>query len=393
MSATLAPSAPSLSAPPGSTPPGSVSLGAPVQGHIPTTFLERGVAVPFTTPLLAGARARPGDRSALELVVPNPSGGKGVYILSWDDIGGLCRPTIHDSRLSAAVSGLRTVTPSAIRASARDVAAEGFAGRGAVAAAKAAKEQAEQAQLLTNFDLLLELVRQVEPPGENPVPPERERPAELERRARRAVAGIAPQLGLSPETVAAGLEQLSELFGPIGIGSHSRNARLPMLIANVVQMRREVAAFQQSNPDDNVTEAELVVCVADLTTACAKATLLEAQALTTDIVVLLNRWSSEPDTIGRLLARPEWLIDGWDRICALWHTAEQHLGREKTMAEMAGLVPAIPAEAGTWIGQRFDVEGDMQRHRRKVTAMQDWRSGVTIGDLIARNENIIAEIE
>ncbi len=39
-------------------------------GFLPTTFLERGVAVPFTTPLLAGSRTRPGERNQLELIVP-----------------------------------------------------------------------------------------------------------------------------------------------------------------------------------------------------------------------------------------------------------------------------------------------------------------------------------
>src|ERR1700712_5461419 len=50
----------------------------------PTTFLERGVAVPFTTPMLAGTRARPAEKQGLELVIPNPSGGRGVYIMAWD---------------------------------------------------------------------------------------------------------------------------------------------------------------------------------------------------------------------------------------------------------------------------------------------------------------------
>jgi hypothetical protein len=69
-------------------------------GFLPTTFLERGVAVPFTTPILIGARARPGERKPLELIVPNPSGARGVYILPWDGISGLCKPTVHDRRLS-----------------------------------------------------------------------------------------------------------------------------------------------------------------------------------------------------------------------------------------------------------------------------------------------------
>ncbi|MBU6498939.1 MAG: hypothetical protein KGQ40_10460, partial [Rhodospirillales bacterium] len=65
---------------------GAVALPPAVESFLPSTFLERGVAVPFTTPQLAGARARPGTRVPLELVVPNPSGGRGHYILPWDGL-------------------------------------------------------------------------------------------------------------------------------------------------------------------------------------------------------------------------------------------------------------------------------------------------------------------
>ena len=57
-----------------------------IQAYLPATFLERGVAVPFTTPMLAGTRARPSERGGTELLVPNPSGGTGVYILPWGSL-------------------------------------------------------------------------------------------------------------------------------------------------------------------------------------------------------------------------------------------------------------------------------------------------------------------
>ena len=92
------------------------NLPKPVLGYHPGTFLERGASVPFTTPHLNGARARPGSRSGLEFTVPNPSGGRGIYIVPWEGIFALCRPTLHDSRLISALSAMRGVTPTAIRA-------------------------------------------------------------------------------------------------------------------------------------------------------------------------------------------------------------------------------------------------------------------------------------
>ena len=78
----------------------------PIQTYRPATFLERGVAVPFTTPLLTGARARPGARSKVELVVRNPSGGRGYYIVPMCQRPRAVPPTVHDSRLNRLISSL-----------------------------------------------------------------------------------------------------------------------------------------------------------------------------------------------------------------------------------------------------------------------------------------------
>jgi hypothetical protein len=368
----------------------SQDLPAPIQGYVASTFLERGVAVPFTTPLLAGARARPGDRTSIDLIVPNPSGGRGVYILAWEGIAALCRPTVHDSRLCSAVATLHGVTPATIRATARDLAEQGFAGREAQAGARAAREAEQQSRLLTNFDLLLALVKQIETPTENAVAPERAGPGELEKRARRAVARIAPELGRTPESVANSLEQLANLYGPIGIGRHASTAKMPLLLANLVAMRREMTEHLAAYPEENGNEAELVGSVTDLTVACGKATLADAYAMAGDVVALLRRWGNDPEEVGRILARPEWLLDGWDRIHAMWATAEQHRGRSTTLLEMATLVPTVPREAGDWVGQRINLEAELLRHKRKVTLLEDWRSGVTLTDLIGRNEALLA---
>ena len=359
-----------------------------VTRFVPTTFLERGGATPFTTPQLAGARARPGERSSLEVIVPNPSGGQGVYILPWGSIDSLCNPTLHDRRLNEAVLLLRGVTPEAIRHTARDVAAEGLAGRGAQAAARRAREAESRACLQANFDLLLEVVRQVELEGENPVPPEQDSPAALEWRAKRAVARLAPRLKCLPETVVLMLEQLAACFGSIGVG---RSARISIAVARLVRLRREVAEFAEQKPDDNGAEARLIVSTADLTIQMAKATLADAQELPRDIVRLLQRWAADPDGLLRLVARSDWLLDGWDRICALWELAPA-LGR--TIAELVVLVPVVPREAYEWISQPVRIASQMPAHRGKTIVQQfeDWRTGETVCDLIARNELLLEKI-
>jgi hypothetical protein len=374
-----------------STPPSLSALQQlkPVQGFLPTTFLERGVTVPFTTPLLAGARARPAERNHLELIVPCPSGERTVYVLSWDDVVPLCRPTLHDRRLSGAVASLPRLTPAAIRRLAREVATQGLAGRGAAAAARDAEQADEEARLAAKFGLLPALVRQIEPQGENAVPPEAERPDELERRAERAVELIAPALGCSPAAVAVSLQQIAAAFGGTGIEQGAPSARIPATIAGMMQLRQELGEHAKRHPDDDGPEADLVAGVAGMTTVLASAMLADAHALTGDIVALLRRWMTDPDALTTLLARPDWLLDGWDRICALWRTAESHLGRGPALIEMARLVPLLPPEARDWASQQVDVDTALLRHRRKVARLGDWRTGVTVLDVIARNETLL----
>jgi len=359
-----------------------------VQAYHPTTFLERGVAVPFTTPLLVGTRARPAERGGTELIVPNPSGGRGVYILPWGGVCQLCRPTVHDTRLNEGVAALRSVTPATIRQAARQVAAEGLAGQDARAAADTAVTAEYQDRLLTNFLLLLALVEQVDPAGLGSVPANRARTAELELRAKRTVAGIAPRLGLPVEAIATGLEELAAMLAGIGVPGQSPPPRIPRLLEVLRQMREDAGAWARERGDESGAQAQMVAVVADLTIACATKTLTEAYSLTADMAGLLREWGNAPDKLAQRAARPEWLLDGWEQICLIWHCAADDASRRSALAEMALLVPVLPKEASDWVGIKID-DDMVLRFRKSVSLNQDWRTGAQF-DRIARNEKLRA---
>ncbi len=365
-------------------------LPKPIMGYFPSTFLERGVAVPFTTPMLAGTRVRPGERAPLELLVPNPAGGRGVYILAWTEIDTICRPTLHDLRLVSLVAGQKAITPAGIRAAMMEVAAEGLAGRDARQAAERAAAEQSRAATRTNFDLLLALIRQMEPPGSQSLPPEQETAMGLEARARAATARVAPKLGLLPPAVAALLEQLASLYVPVGIGSGVASARLPVLCGAMTRMRREAAEWWQRHGEDGGTEAGLLAMVCDLAVACTESTLEEARGLTGDLPGLIQRWRSGGDELARLLARSEWLADGWDRIVPMWEHAKTLPERAGILGEIVVMLPVIPKEASDWLRVGLDMQSELTRHRRKIPLMEDWRTGVTLHDLIARNEQLVA---
>jgi hypothetical protein len=341
----------------------------------PTTFLERGVAMPFTTPALSGTRARPA-LGGLEMIIPHPAGARGVYILAWSALADFCTPTLHDTMLSARLAAEKTVTPRQIRACARAVAAEGAAGRGACAASHAAAQADRQDQLLTNFLLLQRLVEQT---TGHPCPP-----AELDRQAKAAILRLAGQTGRPAEMITNDIEALSALYASLGAGGG--RARCVRMVDSIQRTMVELKPFGDSHPGKTSIAAAMVITAAEVTLALARRTLADAQARLADLPALLAGWAADTTGVAALLARPEWLLDGWDQICLIWHLAEDG-NRRAAAAKMAMMVPVIPREAGEWLNLTLS-DGEAQRLRRLVQSFEDWRTGNLVFDLIGRNEQI-----
>lgn len=361
-----------------------------IDAYHPTTFLERGVSVPFTTPILAGSRARPSIRYGIEVIVPNPSGGRGVYILPWNGVTEMFQPTVHDHRLCLRVAELPAVSPSAIRRAARAVLAEGLAGHDARDAAETAYALEADERLVTNYTLLMNLVGQVESiSAAETLSEAASSPAEIERRAKQAIALIAPALGHSPESVAEILEQLAAVLAPIGLGSLASSARAARDIDKLIRLRDEAREWGTAKFDDVAPAARLLADVAQITIVCAQRTLEEARRPTGDVVALLHSWTAAAEHIGHVMSRPEWLLDGWSQICVLWDSADTDESRKAIMPELSILLPVLPREASEWAG--LDVEAvNTLRFRRFVNLNVDWRTGMTVYDQIARNEKLRA---
>jgi hypothetical protein len=56
---------------------------------------------------------------------------------------------------------------------------------------------------------------------------------------------------------------------------------------------------------------------------------------------------------------------------------------------MASLIPVLAKEAADWAGIQVPAANDAPR-RRLVAMMEDWRTGITLYDVIARNEHLRA---
>ena len=363
----------------------------------PVTFLERGVVLPFTTPSLLGGRIRPGERKSPELVLANPAGAEGVYILPWSAMPDVCTPTLHDRALFGRVSQLTILTPRTVRQATRAVAAEGLAGRAAARAAAEAEKATRDACTFTHYHLLLELVRQGETGIQGGGHGEPLRPGDLTALEQRARAVLASRrtadTSLSPASAFEALAELAEVVEPCGLPSDPTRARLPQLAAEITAVIQDLTRWSELAGPAERSCIRLLSDGAALTHRCFRTALKEVHDQLADLWTMVQRWRIAPEAVSALAARPEWLLDGWELICGLWRAAGESQ-RGAALLDMAALVPMIPAEVGDWLGHDVPVtleahRAGLRQWRRTVQPNQDWMTGRMM-DLTARNESLRA---
>lgn len=364
--------------------------GTFIEDYRPATFLERGVAVPFTTPLLAAARMRPGYRLKVEFVITNPSGGQGYYVMGWEGVVALARITVHDRLLYDSVSKVAVITPSAVRSAARAIALGGAAGRPAAKAAQAAIQREDDDRLIANFLLTVELLQQggmknIDWRTFNPTD------RDVRKKTRALIARLEPVLDANVETIFTWIDELSEIVAPVGFPKKDYASRLQNTQTALKRLHGSMTAFANGDPTDASSAALFIAEVAKLTLDMSNQTMNGCYAELGDLVKLLRHWSHNRTRLLETFSRPDWLLDGWQTIAALWEAADGS-GRDAQRAailEIQRLVPVLPREASDWVGSTMAVDRAWSQ-RRWVKANVDWRGGSRSVDQTARNEMLKA---
>jgi hypothetical protein len=270
---------------------------------------------------------------------------------------------------------------------ARQLAAEGLAGKEATIAATASLAAERADAILVNFLMLIMLMEQVEPAGLR-ISADTERTPELDRRARRIVTHVAASIARSVAQISADLEALSALFVPVGLDAEMPPARLPRLTARLEATARDLAKWAKQYPDDaNAGVAASLSRSASVTANCATNSLRAARDLTLDLRGLLQAWAGTPAEISMQTHRAEWILDGWERFCLLWETADHVSVQRAVLSEMAQLVPLLPNDAAEWGNEREELE-TLEPVLRTAPLNSAWRGGGAAHALIARNERL-----
>jgi hypothetical protein len=356
----------------------------------PLSFRERGATVPFTTPLLLNARIRGASSGrGFEMVVANPSGGRGALILPWSSMPEICAPTLFDRHLWEGLANTDDISPIGIRREAQRLAAQGLAGRGPAISAKDALRRDQTGQRLMRSMLLESLITALEAPIEAAGRSGTAEGDSFLKRAERAVARSATIARMPIAAFTADLETLAVALSGATPKLEGEDARLREMLSNLDDLANEVTdwAEDQQQEATHVMAAKFIVETASQTLECAEIALANTDTLIADLGLMIPKWLAERDNILEQARGPEWVLDGWRTPIALWKAADANQ-RRAAIWEIALLAPILPREAKAWLGKVSDWRETPRRITQVVRDKADWRSG-SVMEIVARNENLI----
>jgi hypothetical protein len=357
----------------------------------PASFRERGVTVPFTTPLLLNARIRRSTSGqGLELVAVNPSGGRGMLIIPWPMMTEICSPTLFDRQLWEILGKATDISPIGIRHEAQRLAAQGLAGRSAALAARDAQRREVSCQRLIKTMLLESLISAAETSAEAAGRSNDPDDAEFLKRAERAVARSAKIAGLPLSKFSADLDDLADALSGTTPQIGLEDARLRRMLDSLDQMTNEIASWAagQSADSTQLQAAHFVQQTARQTVQCTRIALAATDNLIADLGLFVPGWRGEWENILECARGPDWVLDGWKTPMALWGAAEASQ-RGAAIWEMALIAPILPREAKAWLPNAKNESETPRRTTQVVRDRADWRSG-DVTELVARNENLIS---
>jgi hypothetical protein len=339
--------------------------------------------------MLAAVRVRASTRTGIELILPNPSGARGVYILTWPGVRALCQPTVHDTMLVRRLVDLPAIDPASIRDAALTVALEGYAGSAAAEAARTtiARDGSQRDNVFNR--LLTALAARLDTDDET-VPARPGQFAGVNPRREAMLHLIAPAFGRPAAYLADSLAAMADQFAPAGIAATDLEARIPRLLTRLDALHTDLSGWLAADPEhDTGGLGHAVMLAAGRTGITGAAVLAKTRTPLTDPAMLLRRWMTDEAAVRVRAARCDWLLDGWERIVLLWRAAGPGASRRAALLEMAPLLPMLPPEVLDWTGALVQPE-TMEPACRVVSREDGWRTGRSALVLIERNETLRA---
>lgn len=356
----------------------------------PSTFEERGAAVAFTTPILAQTRVRRDERSRLEVLIPNLSEGRGVYVVGWKSLPAAFPMTVHDRMLQDLVAKSGGCSPENLRKAALEMARLGLAGPDAAEAAEAALRDDDEQRLLINFQLIVEVLKAV---GLESTDILRAGLASEQGQAltRSYMTKAAHKLDVAAPELYLRVAELAGAMEPIGLTTSPKPGRARRLIGALHRFRDTMTEWSLENVTESAPIAGFCAEVAEHTLNHARDVVGRLDRSVEAFEMLLRRWGERRQDVHAACTRLSWLLDGWDYITTLWTDAQAKGRPEQDLAvqEIFRILPLLPRDEDrnghADAAARVAVLG-----RKSVRAYVDWRTGQLDADLVTRIETLKA---
>jgi hypothetical protein len=355
--------------------------------YAPSTFVERGATVPFTTPELAFSRVRRDRRTNhLEVLVMGFSGSRSIYVFPWEGLTSILRLTLHDRALQAEISRADTITPMRMRLAAHRVAKTGLAGAEAAVSATLAMERIVREEKTTREAMLRRIIRLTGVLDKTT--------EDLIRRVRGRVGdGILSQVsdifakltGQSPELCRTRLLELSDAMARLGFADEEDAGYLRRALHQLGELRTSISAA-------NIGAAgHLAAETAGVTARMAERMIGEIDREIRNLLVFFSAWESNITRLRQAMDGLAWLLDGWLDVCKHWQAVmfdQQNIDHGR-IAEIMRAIPLVPkGECKTEVRTTLDNLAGI-RHRI-VQQLQDWRTGEVDYEIVSRIEAIKA---
>ncbi|MEZ5862825.1 MAG: hypothetical protein R3D25_01620 [Geminicoccaceae bacterium] len=353
---------------------------------------ERSVGLPFTTPLISGAKARLVPTGGVELLAPNPSGHRGYYVMDLRSLRDYCQLSVHDELLLDKLLAVDVVTPATVRRAAREVAIEGAAGRDAAAAAKRAAERDAAIVNLMNYLMLMRLLRAVGI-DERELQRSGETGRAVQLEIKRRLTSLSPRLGMTADEVIDAVGDIAFYAAAIGFADGDLETRHRRVLERLSPFGADIRQWAALESDDGRECAEQIADCAKWTSDKVAPLIADCQARLEDIPELVRAWRHDGGVLKGRFGLPDWLLDGWPEILALWDSAsgEGRAAQRAVAAQIHRLMPLAQTQAEGRSVEVMQVKGTMV-HSRQVKLHEDWRTGVVMGGIRARTEALRAGV-
>ena len=347
----------------------------------PLTFGERGVLVPFTTPLLAAGRVRGSDLKTAEILVPGLSGGKGTYVIPWKSVPDMFKLTVHDRALHQAICAAPDFSPRQIRLAALQVARTGLAGRDACSAARGHLQRDDNLDLVARFFLTLRIVERMTTDGSTLTLAELGSTAG-QQKARKILVAIAESLGWTFDLLHDHIEVWSKAVAQVGLAEMPAEAPTRRLINRLKPLGDQFIEWGKGETEDQVDGAADAQLAADF----SRETWRLATEYATDIdltvkqpAASLRNWEGTIRSTDAIVHKLLWILDGWEQVVKLWDQAGGRPREEQRSAlrDVIRHLPIVPRDELPSTSQ--DVWSGLVNNLRKQIKPISGEGGLTIG--------------